>query len=203
MTLQICSLGASQQARSCLHVRRAAGMSPPEQKCSYARRPLLELRTCDSAAESRAESCARRGRAAVPSARPGLLARGARSRTPASGAAAQSESDGPPPRDSRVGRGPGVRPGAWPAAAMTPSRSLETAARGRSELCIGTRPALIRGGGETAGYNRQSGSETSATSASSGVVSRRPPNCKRKSSSIGAVDRTAGTGATEQSRRTA
>ena len=83
-----------------------------------------------------------------------------------------------------------------PARPLSPrGRSLERRHRWLREFCNGTRPALIRGGSETAGCTRQSGRETSATSASSGVVSRRPPNCKQKSSSPGAVDQTAAPGA--------
>jgi hypothetical protein len=59
-----------------------------------------------------------------------------------------------------------------------PARSLPHSPQSGGHVGVGarspygTRPALTRGGGETAGCTRQSGRETSASSASSGVVSR-------------------------------
>ena len=89
-----------------------------------------------------------------------------------------------------------------PAAAFGGRGTLERSNQAASRDCFRTRPALIRGSGETAGCTRQSGRETSASSASSGIVSRRSPNCKHESSSLGADHETAAPGAIHQCRST-
>jgi hypothetical protein len=76
--------------------------------------------------------------------------------------------------DSPYGRTAAVQSGARRSAAHRDSRSLITPIEPSGHDCSGTRPALTRGGGETAGCTRQSGHETSASSASSGVVSCPP-----------------------------
>jgi hypothetical protein len=65
-------------------------------------------------------------------------------------------------------------------------RSRRVGHRAR-ECRVGTRPALTRGGGETAGCTRQSGRETSASIASSGVVSR-PRRTASTSAAVSARD---------------